>query len=354
MKKKTSILILVILILLVIIGCLVMIKITPPSNQYKNYVISGKVLPSEKKIGDRPTYVYAFYPYYYLSHLCRSSEVQLIKIDWIDDDTGQFEIFFNVPIGLKEIILTTDCSSCNYSIKVDLNDITLSVDLIWGGEICWGSYQVSDQKTIVVSHTRNLLNAIETKLVDEPFNSSEKQNIREDIKKGREAIFDSELKMNYSESLLQAYYARWFSWSAVHKFMLFELKYCLEKINTLLQRNENDNCYVPDYTAYKDYSSANTTYFSQIEHRSLDDTPFDTKEIKMIKQEISGVHKDMELVLKANTKCDMSFRIINETFEFQKPYCEVRKSIKYTTYLIWAIVFVYIGILIENVKQWKK
>jgi len=62
MERKSYLFIFIILILLGIIGIILTVEIVPPSNQYKNYVISGSIIPSEKTIENKPQYVYVYYP----------------------------------------------------------------------------------------------------------------------------------------------------------------------------------------------------------------------------------------------------------------------------------------------------
>ena len=353
MEKKSYLFILIILILLGIIGIILTVEIVPPSNQYKNYVISGSIIPSEKTIGNKPQYVYVYYPYYIPRYLCKSSDIQLSAIEWIDENNGKYQILFTVPIGLKEVILTTDCTSCEHK-TVRLDEIPDSVDLVWGGDNCEESFQVSDEQSKAVEHARNFLNGIETNLVKQSFNSSEIQSIKNDVEKGREAISESDRNVNYNESLLHAYYAEWFAWRAHYKMRLFELKYCVEETNSLIQLYENERCFVPDYNAYNDHVSANITYVSLKDGRLLDDYLFDKKETEEMKKEISNVHRQVEWVSDSLRKCENSQRIINGTFEYQKPYCEARQIVFKITFIIWAITFVYIGILIEKGRKiWK-
>lgn len=353
MERKSYLFILIILILLGIIGIILTVEIVPSSNQYKNYVISGSIIPSEKTIGNKPQYVYVYYPYYIPRYLCRSSDIQLSAIEWIDENNGKYQILFTVPVGLKEVILTTDCTSCENK-TVRLDEIPDSVDLVWGGDNCEESFQVNDEQSKAVEHARNFLNGIETNLVKQSFTFSESQSIKNDVERSREEISESNRDVNYNESLLHAYYAEWFAWRAHYKMRLFELKYCVEKTNSLIQLYENETCFVPDYNAYNDYVSANITYVSLKDGGLLDDYPFDKKEPEEMKKEILYVPRQVEWVSDSLRKCENSQRIINGTFEYQKPYCEARHIIFKITFIIWAITFVYIGILIEKGRKiWK-
>ena len=317
--------------------------------------ISGKIEPSEKIVGDKPQYVYVYYPYYIPKYLCRSSDIQLSAIKWIDENKGEYQILITVPVGLNEVLITTDCSSCDNKIVL-LKEIPESVNLIWGSQKCEDNFQLSEQQQQAVEHARNFLNRIETNIVGEPFNSSESQSIKDDVKRGRDEIFESDsIRNNVNDSVLHAYYAEWFAWKAEYKLRLFELKYCVQKVYTLVQTYKNDECFVPDYNSYNDYESANSTYFSLNNGRLLDEYPFDKKEVDEMKKEISDVRNQIDWVSESLRKCEDSQRIMNGTFEFQKPYCERRGIGFKVTYITWIIVFVYIGILIEKGRKiWKK
>ncbi|MEA3434851.1 MAG: hypothetical protein U9R43_00180 [Thermodesulfobacteriota bacterium] len=338
-----------------VIGIILTVEIIPPANQYKNCVISGSIDPSEKIVGNKPNYVYIYYPFHIPKYLCRSSDIRLSAIEWGDENKGKYQILFTVPVGLDEVIITTDCSSCEHK-KVNLDEIPKSVDLVWGSAKCEDDFQVSNQQSKAIEHARNFLNGIETNIVDKPFNTSEVQSIKKDVERGRDEISESDrIRSNINESLLHAYYVEWFAWRAQYKLKLFELKYCVNKVNLLVKTHENDKCFVPDHNAYNDYNSANSTYFSLSDSRLLNDYPFDIKELDEMKKEIDYVNRQVKWVSDSLRECEDSYRIINGTFEFQKPYCETRQIIFKITYIIWAIVFVYLGILIEKGRKiWKK
>lgn len=260
-----------------------------------------------------------------------------------------------VPVGLNEVIITTDCSSCEYK-TVLLKEIPDSVNLIWGSQKRENGFRVGEQQRQVVEHVRNLLDEIETDLVKTPFNSSEVNSVKNDVRRSRDEISESNIATNLNESLLYAYYAEWLGWNALYKMQLFELKYCVQKSNTVIETYENDECFVPDYASYKDYESANQTYFS-LNSRELKDEydPLDKKELDDMKAEITFMYDQFNRVDDSLTKCENSQGIINGTFEFQKPYCEKRGMSSKIAYIVWIIVFVYIGILIEKGgKIWKK
>ncbi|MCK4730173.1 MAG: hypothetical protein KAT28_02540 [Candidatus Aenigmarchaeota archaeon] len=352
MNKRDLLYLSVILILLGALSSVLILKIVPPINQYKNYVISGEVIPLEKIIGVNPKYVYIYYPSNMPESLCRSSKIQLSAIEWLDENKGKYQILFTVPVGLDEIIITTDCSSCEYK-KVRLDNIPESIDLMYGNAECKDDFQVSDQQPKVVEHARNFLNRIQTNIVDKPFNYSEDQSIKKDIERGLDEISESDsMRDNINESLLHAYYAEWFAYRAQYKLRFFELKYCVENINILFESHEEYKCFVPDYNTYNDYSSVNITYFSLRKSSLLDDSSFDKLESQKMKDEIWYLHRQVERISDSVNKCKNSQDIINGTFEFQKPYCIARKTAIYLFNFVGLIIIFGIGILIGQ--RWGK
>lgn len=328
-------------------------KFTPPTNQYRSFVISGEINPSTIIVGNPPQYVYVYYPYFNPDSLCtgRARILEIAKIKWYNNNSGKYSVYFNVPVGLKEVILTTDCSLCEYEI-VNLEKDPREVNLKWGGQKCEETFKIPELRNEIITHARNFLNAIETNIVDKPFNSSEMQSIKSDIKNGRDAIFESDLRIkeNINESLLQAYYAEWFAWGARYKIYLFELRYDIEKTNALLDSHK-DSCYVPDHDAFEEYSSANRSYISLRGDIVLGDRPYNIKDIEKMKGEIRFLHNRVQFISDIKNDAENSLKIINGTFEFQKPYCAARTKAMYLFNFILLVVALGIGILIGQ--RWK-
>lgn len=353
--SKRGITLIITLIGLILLGVTyLVINLSPPINQYKNYVISGKAIVSEDIIGGQPTVIQIYYPYYTSEYLCRGSQVQTSKIEWVDNKTGNFETLFTVPVGLSKVVITTDCSSCE-SQEINLEKIPDSVELVLGKRKCEKSPEISNDVGKVLEHSRNFLNGIEEDITNKPFNSSEMRSIKEDLREGREAIGNSQRINVYNESILQAYYAEWFSWKAQYKSRLFELKYCLEKINKIFDQYKNDKCYAPEYKSGEDFSSANGTYYSLGGSGLLNDYPYDIKEPERMKEEIRHIYQNLDRISDANMECDNSLSVIGKTFETQKPYCEARKYVDVIDIITAIIVSLYVGILIGKGRNvWKK
>src|SRR3989338_8407666 len=93
-----------------------------PSATYKSYDIRGNITYSDGA-QNKSQIVYAYYPYYDIEHLYRSTLIQTNKINWINNFSGTFEIFFTVPIGLTKIVITANPSSCDHK-EIDLTKIS--------------------------------------------------------------------------------------------------------------------------------------------------------------------------------------------------------------------------------------
>lgn len=354
MNLKETIYNVTILILLIIISAILITDMNVPTNDYETYVISGKVSSVDDPIGVKPKYVYLSYPYYILKYLYRSEDITLAKIDWADENEGSYQVSFTVPIGLNEVILSTDTSSCDY-LSVGLKNIPTSVDLTWGINKCEDKYPISNETSLVVSGARNFLNSLDTNLVKKKFNSTEKDYIKEDIAKGREEISKSERETEYTPSLLHAYYAQWYAMRASYTVKLYELKYCILETENILTEYSNDSCFVPEYQSLNKYISANETLTSHIGGRLLDEYPYDKTEISKIIDELDYLDDQFDNINEALKKCENSQPLINNTFSYQKPYCEARHFRFSLSIFIWVFIAFYLGIIFEKgIREWVK
>ena len=319
----------------------------PPSNQYKDYVISGKVVTVDEIVGTKPDYVSV----YYNNHLCINNEEQISKIKWLDNFTGQFDIYFTAPVGLKEVIITTSCNSPDFK-NVNLTDIPAYVELVLGREKVNVNALVNDDLDKLYSISEEIMLETEDKLnqLEGKFLTQEEQFIKDDFSNVRKELIYSKTSTDSNESLLNAYYAEWFALRAEYRFELYSLKYSLRNIEENLTSHSN-GCYIPDFNAYKDYISANNSYLSLKNNDLLEKDPRYIKEIELIKQQILYANSDVIRLRNMVRISDKSVEIINGTFEFQRPYCEKREIIKKSTILYWGLVGIFIGIIFE--KLWK-
>jgi len=355
MEKRTIVYILTIIILLVAISIFISIKLTPKTNNYKTYVVSGKVLPSKDFVNQRqPKYVYVYYPFHLPNYLCRGNEFQLSIINWIDEKEGKFEIYFTVPEKMSKIILTVDCSTCDYK-EINLNEIPESIDIPWGSAKCEESYEISDKKDEIIDHARNMFNYIEKEIVEKPFNESEKQSVKEDIRLGRDAIFDSESSKEEDESLSKAYESQWLGWKAEYKMTLFELRYCIDKVDTLFNTYKDKNCFIPDYTSYRSFISANESYNSRKDDRTLNENSPGTNNITELERKIKNLHRDFDWTKDSLYECEDAFQTLNATFTYQEPYCDARTVVSWSIYTLLIILGFFAGILYKKITiKWTK
>ena len=285
---------------------------------------------------------------YYNDPFCSNNAEQMSKIKWLDNSTGQFEIYFTAPVGLKEVIITTSCNSPE-SKNINLNDIPASVELILERENVDGNALVNDDFEKLSSISEEIMLETEDKLKNQ-FSTQEEQSIRDDISNVRKKLIYSKRLTDSNELLLNAYDMEWFALRAEYRFELYSLNQSLRKIENILISHNNE-CYVPDYGAYNDYISANKSYSYLKNYNLLEKDPPYSKEIEIIKQQILDINSDVNLIHKKVRMSDKSFEIINGTFEFQRPYCEKREIIKKSTILYWGLVGIFIGIIFE--KLWK-
>lgn len=340
---KKGVILVMVLVGLILLGLILEYRNLPPSNQYKDYVISGKVVAVDEIVGIKPDYVSV----YYNNPLCINNAEQISKIKWLDNSTGQFEIYFTAPAGLKEVIITTSCNSPE-SKNINLKDIPVSVELILGRENVDGNALVNDDLDKLSSISEEIMLETEDKLnqLEGKFLTQEEQFIKDDISNVRKERIYSKRSTDSNEKLLYVYYAEWFALRAKYRFELYSLNQSLRKIEKILNSHSN-GCYVPDYNAYKDYISANKSYFYLKNSNLLEKEPHYIKDFDILKQQILYANSNANGIENLVRMSDKSFEIINGTFEFQRPYCEKRDKIVKITVIYWAFVFVYMGILIE-------
>src|SRR3989344_3320658 len=132
------------------------LKINAPYESYKTYSVSGKVISEHSDPQDKPRFVRIYNPYYLPEYLCRESEIDIRAIRWDNEKEGNFSFSVKLPISMKEIILTTDCSQCRYEI-INLDSIPMEITLISGNSNCEERDEIGDVPTQVVQIAENLL-----------------------------------------------------------------------------------------------------------------------------------------------------------------------------------------------------
>ncbi len=351
MTLKEKIFLAIILALIGIICGILAIKITPPSNQYKEYVLHGKVIPSDKITIARPGNVYVYYPYHNMNFLSQSRLIALNNIEWINETHGEFEISFKVPLSLTKVVLTVQSSTCNNEI-VDLREVLPNIELVWGNQSCEGRYIPKEDKELVLKRVRNSLNNLDGRLVNMPFNSTEKQNIKSAIEDAWDNLGQSDSLEGKNETLLYAYYSLWYSEKADFMEVLYRLKYCLENVTDVLAIHSN-KCYIPNNEDYEDYKTSNNTYAFSKNSGILTKHPYETIDIDIMKEEISYLQRRRGDLSQAKSDCESALGNIGDTFDFQKPYCEARRIFMNLTYTFGAVFLFFLGYLIKDIiEKW--
>lgn len=313
--------------------------------------IHGKVLPSpnitEKDTAQRPRFMYVYYPYFNPEYVCNSKEIQLADITWLNDNEGIYSITFTLSVDM-EVILTTDCTGCNPKrVSISRSNNNVEADVFWGTEKCYSEYDIPDSVDEIISRNQNRFDYMDIELTTKNFNASEKQDIKSDIKDGREQIRNSnEIKTDINESIKHALYSEFFFWRAKYKWELFDLKYCIEDIDKL-EGQFIDKCYYHDYSSVLDYNDAKSVYQSSLNSNILRYGAYDLQKIE-IKSYIGNINNNWDRLRNINGKCEGSSYKLNKTLEYQKSYCEHRKNMCNLVNLTYIIIILSIGVLIGN------
>ncbi len=318
----------------------------PGINDYRWITISGEVKPYDtNNLENRPKYVRLYFPYYEPQYLCRSEQFGLAEIGWINETHGSYSITLEVPKMLKKVTLTTDCSLCEYNDVFIPND-DIESDVFWGYPECIEQgYSVPEDVEKVINDADLMKEGVEEEMIGKRLNSSEKESIEEDLRDVKGFIRDSKNSNQLNESLLYAYYSYWSAWRARYKLRLFELKYCIEDIKSLLEA-QNNMCPIPDYESYKEFLSLNNTYQSKSMSSILRGNAQNYRNITEIVSKIKYLKRNMGYFSEDTHDCERAFNILNESFEFQKPYCETRANSVLLFNVILLIIFLGVGILI--------
>jgi hypothetical protein len=314
--------------------------------------IKGQIIPSENvSKGDvKPLYIEAFYPNY--DYICRDNRINIAEenITWKNETNGFYSVSFWIPITM-DVVLTTRCDSCNHK-TVSINESTDSfeADLLWDKKICSDEFYMPNDYKEEISHSREIFNAMDTLQTTKPFNVSEKDSIKADIRDGRDSISDSE-RTTGNESILNAHYAYWYAWRAEYKMSLYDLKYCVDDIKNLLNSYNASSCYAPNYEAYTTFLSSNYSYESWKNDYTLTKRPNGESDLEKMKNDIISVHNTYSLISQENYECQNAFMVLNKSFDFQSNYCKVRDASIYLFNAIWLIVAFAIGIILGQ--RWK-
>lgn len=315
--------------------------------------IHGRVLPpSDGTLDDtlnKPDYLYVYYPYYNPRYVCRSNVIQLANITWFNETEGTYSVTFRLPVDM-DVILTTDCTACNpKNVSITKENNNLGVDVLWGTEKCYETEGISTDPNFLISQNRERANNIEKELTNKKFNDSEKESIRSDIEEARDQIGESEpkIKTDINGSIMHALYSEFFIWKALYKKELFDLKYCIYEVHSLLEQNAEEAYYL-DYFSILDYNDSKRIYFSSSNSNVLRRDSRESEEIEEIKLDILWVKSNQNWLIDVNRKCKESSYKLKKTLEYQKPYIEYRKNMCNLVNWVIIIFILFLGILIGN------
>ncbi len=351
-KKKIIIPIVIILVLVLIFAYYLASSIQPkPSDTGFWVTIKGEISHSNKlkpeDLGSRPQAINVREPFHNPNLLCRSRRKGIAPINWINDNLGTYSIPIWLPAPM-DVVLTTDCSGCNHNtISISDDDIEVQSNIQWDKEKCSAEeYNFPNEKEQILKNIRTSLDRIDEEMSKRNFNDTERDIIKDDIKQARRQITSSSNQNNETESLWLTYYANYFAWRAEWTLNLFDLKYCVEK-TARLTRTYDDACYEPNYEADLVYQDSSDWYYSTSYGKFDDEEPY-WRDPQDVNWEFDDIYRSSKELDEVFARCENSFEILNDTFEYQKPYCEKRKisiiALKWAEILILITLGVLVGL----------
>ena len=197
----------------------------------------------------------------------------------------------------------------------------------------------------------NLLNSIRTDLIRDPLNATLEEDINSDREQSSRYIDDSRRSTSFDENLGKAYYGQWFAERSRYKLDFYYFENCLQNIEETLLEEEGNQCYRPDFDSYGKYLSLNKTYYGDKNGGMFDDNPFGKENNSELKRDIKYVRDQWKRISDANRECSEIESRIKETYDFQKPYCETLRGINIVEIILWGIILIYLGMIIEKIKK---
>jgi len=346
-KVSKSIILCILIVITVLLINLFIIKFYYPKiNAYRTFVIQGNVTYDSKLIDSKPDYLFLYYPNDANGNLlCTTEVIEMTKINWLNNNSGQYAIKFDVPVGINNVMITNNCASCNY-FYVGLNKKFINKDLSLNDKHCMTDFNFGVNVESIIESAKNINGNVDTGTLSSEFTGEKLYPIRSDIgesKKYLDLIPKNSLD-DINKSLLNAHLSIWYSYRAEYRFQLAKLSDCLGQISPLLDKFDT-SCYQPEYNSYQNYLSANATYYGFL--NSFSDPPF-TENIEELKTKIKMEKSVSEALASSNYKCSTSLSIINATIKFEKPYCTLIKFNNLFEMFIIAIIFLLLGMFINE------
>jgi hypothetical protein len=342
---KKIILLIVVLVVINVILLLINIRVPPMYNQVKDYTISGTIKPTSEWVSNKPQFVTAYYPYPLTNLLCQGEQITIASINWTSENEGEYTLFLSVPDALNQVILTTDCSRL-VSKTTTLDKKYLTADLSYGGN-------TNDNAKISEGSAQDV--ALEAQRIatdaslEEIKNESNRAKVKNDLDRMRNFILEYGNTKDTELGLKNAYLADLYAWKARKNFEVYKLGDCLQEIDNLFKSKENNRCYVPNSQSKMDYLSLNASYNSFYNYEE------DTSQLNnsVLKDKTYRTYEDWQKAYNDKYKCYRAEDLINKTFEIQQPYCDAQKLSIKSTIVIWFIIAIFIGILIETWRREK-
>jgi len=346
MKPVEKIGLLALMIIIAVLLFLLFTANTPNFNYYRTVTLSGNITRSEN-MSEIPSSVLVYAPPSDLANLCGNRLIAYGPIQWTDNISGKYSISFTIPVDM-DIVLTTSCSSCEHEL-MHINNGSILQYLLVINNTCGFDVGIPETKEKILERTRSFFDGMEANLVDKDFNVSEMADIKESIREGRENIAESGWSTsNANESLLKSLYAYWFAWNAQTKVELFDLKNCIYSTNEVLQ-SHSDDCYIPDYTSFSDYVSANVSYNNFANSNFIFNRYiYSINDSDKMRSEIGYTYNTYYGIMGQLSSCQEAFNTINKTMSFQEPYCNRRSLYIDSSYIVWLIVAIFAGMVINE------
>lgn len=345
-----------ILIICVIIGTAsyVLLQFLAPYDPVKDgflVTINGQVNAKTNDTKSYPTYVTAYYPFGNLDHLASSgNSIDLANINW-DGNIGNFSMTFWLPIEMN-LVLTAASTGCNHErVYVSKKENVKQVELAFDERTCYKSVELANTEEQLVDVSESLLVEIFNEYKKPIYTPDESDSMREDEEQGGKQLEQRTRENDGNKSLMYAYNAYWLAWRGHYKMYLFKLGKCVDKSMPFL--TENESCINIPYESKKELLDANHSYGSLSNSWVLSEDVTRIKTVQEASTNAKIIFDQYRAVEDLWENCENSFKIINESYNNQKPVCDARKNA--IRLFGWAetLALICLGFLVSYpIKKW--
>ena len=305
----------------------------------ENFVkISGKVeFSSIGPLATQPQTVTIYSPYSNPNWVCRGDALGAVKINWLNETEGTYELPVRLPIDM-DIIVTTNCSGCQHAYEyVTLNEKEKVVDLEWDGQQCQANIKVPENMTTLLDRARNYKLMTDELRYDSTLTKEQSTELSDLLNTSARFIADAERE----DSLSAAYGALGYSFYAWRNLHFFDLNNCVKEIESLIE-DHNTSCYQLPYNGYKKFQDVKNRY-EDLAGQYFNKGLFYEDDLNKTKPYVVWLANNLEYTLDAERSCDEPLNLIRESIELQEPYCENRENINYGIYFTLLVLGVTIG-----------